>query len=63
MVSPSGTFKFKILKFKRNQWGKFFQGKMGRYLDDLVMEDEVFLEQDQLMRPGSLKGRLTANQL
>ena len=36
---------------------------MGRYLDDFVMEDEVFLEQDQLMRPGILEGRLTANQL
>ena len=36
---------------------------MGRYLDDFIMEDEVFLEQDQLMRPGILEGRLTANQL
>ena len=42
--------KFKLLKFKETMRNFFTQGKVGRYLDDWVMEDEVFREQDQLMR-------------
>ena len=41
----------------------FTQGKVGRYLDDWVLEDEVFSEQDQLMRLSIWKVVLQANQL
>ena len=43
--------KFKLMQFKETMRNVFTQGKVGRYLDDWVLEDEVFREQDQLMRP------------
>ena len=43
--------KFKLMQFKETMRNFFTQGKVGRYLDDWVLEDEVFREQDQLMRP------------
>ena len=42
-------------------WNFFTQGRVGRYLDDWVMEDEVFTEQDQLLSSDYYgRGRLTA---